>query len=343
MPISVLRDLENYTVKHFPMNSCVCSVLLLLAASGCGNTGAPLPAGQEIMNVDLAARLLMPEDQTTKVVKPVVLPELPAAKEVAPGVVMSKVKLPLKNGQSTTLWIYRPDSLPEAKLPCVLIAPAGTFMVHGMSLSSGDQAEHIPYALAGFAVIAYDLNGPANNNSTNAQLKQAILEFRKSKSGLDNASAAMDYAKKKIPFIDSNKFYTAGHSSAGGVALYVAQKNQSIKGAIAYAPSLDYSAAIGSQTIQGFSTLVDGFGQYVKDISPVNHVQDLKCPTFIFYAADDQTISTSAIRNFTAKLKETNKKVTVYRFPTGGHYDSMIQQGIPKGVEWLREQESLEP
>jgi dienelactone hydrolase len=328
-------------VKHLPLNICVCSALLLLALCGCDNTGAPLPVDEEIMSSDLAARLLMPEGSTKEVKKVIVVPELPTAKEVAPGVVMSEVELTMENGQVTTLWVYRPDPLPPTKLPCVLIAPAGTFMVHGMSLSNGDQAEHIPYVQAGFAVIAYDLNGPANNNSTNAQLKQAILEFRKSGSGLNNASAAIDYAEKKIPFIDSNKFYTAGHSSAGGVALYVAQKNQNIKGAIAYAPSLDYPSLMGREFVGGLSTLIKDFGDYATGISPINHIKDLKCPTFIFYAADDQTISSSVVQDFSSKLRDTKTKVTVFRFPTGGHYDSMIQQGIPKGIEWLREQESL--
>ena len=38
---------------------------------------------------------------------------------------------------------------------------------------------------------------------------------------------------------------------------------------------------------------------------------------------------------FAADLKRTNPRVTFVEVPRGGHYDSMIREGIPKAIEWF--------
>lgn len=41
--------------------------------------------------------------------------------------------------------------------------------------------------------------------------------------------------------------------------------------------------------------------------------------------------------DFAALLQKTNSHVTLVTTPNGGHYDSMIREGIPKGIKWFQQ------
>jgi hypothetical protein len=47
-------------------------------------------------------------------------------------------------------------------------------------------------------------------------------------------------------------------------------------------------------------------------------------------------VPTEQVSRFAELLGRTNRNVTFVRVPTGNHYESMIQEGIPRGIEWLR-------
>ena len=63
-------------------------------------------------------------------------------------------------GTPRKIWVYFPKGKLPEKLPCILIDAAGSRLFHGINLTEGDSAEHYPYAAAGFAVVAYDISGP---------------------------------------------------------------------------------------------------------------------------------------------------------------------------------------
>lgn len=255
------------------------------------------------------------------------------------GVRKATVQTKLPGGQSMTLWIYQPDPLPRSKVPCVFIAPAGTMMIHGLGLANGDAPEHLPWVKAGFAVVAYELSGPADaQNSTDIQLKQAAEKFRQAKSGLLNAQVAMAYAREKVSFVDPNQFYTAGHSSAGTMALYVAEMEPQVKGAIAFMPAVDVRASLGIDGITYVQNagIVPEAGIYVSEISPITHINRLSQPTFLFIAGDDRPDITGPADSFGKKLREMGSDVTIVRVPSGGHFDPMLDPGIPMAIEWLK-------
>jgi hypothetical protein len=39
---------------------------------------------------------------------------------------------------------------------------------------------------------------------------------------------------------------------------------------------------------------------------------------------------------FAADLRKTNVQATFVRVPTGNHYDSMVKEGIPQAIQWLK-------
>lgn len=264
------------------------------------------------------------------------MPDVGQVTTVDRGVTMQQVSLP--NGSAwRRLWIYLPDPLPQSKLPCVLIAPAGSPMITGMGLGSGDQPEHLPYAKAGFAVVAYELDGPFDPGvDDNRHLITAIQDFRKAEAGVADARAAIDYIVANRPEIDGSHLYSAGHSSAATVSLLVAMREPRIKACIAYAPGCDVESRIGETGVSELAQHVDGFRAFVHDASPISHATDLKCPLFLFHAEDDSVCSIEDSARFVSLVKSRNPNVTFVRVPTGEHYDSMIQQGVPRAIEWLK-------
>ena len=128
-----------------------------------------------------------------------------------PGLPM-RVRLYLPTGQH-----------PPHSLPCVFIAPAGTRLLHGSALGEADSPEHLPYARAGFAVLAYELSGDLPNDSGGAltfnQLKSPVQQFMAADGGLANARAAVDFVLAKVPEVNPAQLYAAGHSSAATMAL----------------------------------------------------------------------------------------------------------------------------
>jgi hypothetical protein len=56
----------------------------------------------------------------------------------------------------------------------------------------------------------------------------------------------------------------------------------------------------------------------------------------LFTAADDTNVPSSSIVAFATELQKTNMKVHLVTVKSGGHYDSMIHQGIPAAIDWLK-------
>ena len=145
---------------------------------------------------------------TVTAVTPSMFPGRPAFRTLEPGVQFAEVQTGMGMTSGMKLWIYLPgDSTTRhnaASLPCVFIAPAGSNMLTGMDLEKGDRAEHIPYVKAGFAVVAFALDGWLTNrdNATDAQYSTAMRLFMASDGGVANGKKAIDYATAKIREID---------------------------------------------------------------------------------------------------------------------------------------------
>ncbi len=56
----------------------------------------------------------------------------------------------------------------------------------------------------------------------------------------------------------------------------------------------------------------------------------------IFHAADDSNAPIAESRAFVKRMQAKQKDVTLVEVATGDHYDSMIDEGIPKGIEFIK-------
>jgi dipeptidyl aminopeptidase/acylaminoacyl peptidase len=303
------------------------SLALALVPLGCGGSG---PAGSDGSAAPLARGTTITP-----------FPDFGAGRQYEPGVLVDEVVLTtggrLEEGK---VWVYLPEKRSAKPIPAVLIAPAGSPLIFGMKLGDGDRAEHLPYVHSGFAVVAYSLNGHLDDaqKSSDAAAIAAARAFRDSEAGLADARRALDFVVAKVPAIDPERLYSAGHSSAATLSLLFAENEPRLKGCIAFAPCSDVEKRLDPRLVQGFGRSIPGFADFIRNSSPRNHASRLACPLFLFHADDDSNVPVAESVAFAESVKETNPKVTFVRAKKGNHYDSMIREGIPRAIRWLRDQ-----
>lgn len=282
------------------------------------------------------------------VVPPPAFPERGPSRYARPGVVMHEINLgptdgyPATPGHGGRLWLYLPEGFhAQQSLTCVLIAPAGSNLLTGKSLSADDQGEHIPYAQAGFAVMAYELDGPVDEDPSNARLFRGYAAFRGARGGLVNARNAMEYILAKVPEVHPQRIFAVGHSSAGTLALLYTAHDPRIHGCVAFAASSDTRAGFRELlNVPNIESRMVGLENFIKSTSPSTHEALIHCPVLLFHAHDDMTVPIAQSVDFHQRLQAHNRAVSLETVPTGNHYDSMIQKGIPLAIQWMRARET---
>ena len=246
-------------------------------------------------------------------------------------------------GHGGKLWVYLPkgDHSPKS-LPCVLIAPAGATVVTGMKLFKDDMPEHIPYVKAGFAVVAFEVDGQIEKTYPTDQaylraMRKGMPAFQAAQAGMVNARNALKYAKEKIPAVNPEQIFVAGHSSAADVALLYAAHEPSLAGCIAYMPTYD-ERLFRQRFLEDLYRMRRDMKDFIARSEPRSHIQRIQCPIFLFHADDDEIVPAYISRRAAKELAEAKKQVEFKTVPSGGHYDAMINEGIPAGIQWLKQQ-----
>lgn len=231
--------------------------------------------------------------------------------------------------------LHLPDGQHQLQsLPCILIAPAGSTLLTGAELDDPDHtAETAPYVNAGYAVVEYSIDGwdPRGQPSTGA-----YLVFKDAQAGVVNGRNALEFVLSSVPEVNPNRIYAAGHSSAAVLALLLAEHEPRIRGCVAYAPATDVEQRLRPNLSQmSAERQFPGVYQFIQRSSPKTHAAHLNCPVFLFHAQDDTNEPISTTRAFHAQLQSLGKQSTLVEVPTGDHYNSMIQEGIPAALRWL--------
>ena len=224
------------------------------------------------------------------------------------------------------LWIYTPKGGGKRR-PLVVIAGAGAHMFDGMSLGEGDVPEHLPYVEAGYVVVAYDVSGPLDPEGSEVEAARA---FMAADAGVADGKRAIDFALRTLD-VDPGKIAVAGHSSAATLALTLAQNDPRVKACLAYAPIIDVPARL-EEALPMLEPKVPGLTKRLTRFSPLGGPKGSKSPTLIFLAQDDDIVPRSPIAAFAS----SRPNVKFVEVPSGGHYDSMIAEGIPAGLAFLK-------
>lgn len=260
----------------------------------------------------------------------------------ASGVQLAKTRLTGSGpARQTQMNVYLPSGQHSpGSLGCVLVAPAGTNLLVGNSLD-GDayHDETLPYADAGFVAIQYSLDGsvPDMENATDAAMGAAYQQFRAAGAGTLNTKLVIEFVKRRFPEVDPARIYTAGHSSAGAVALLSAGLLPEVAACIAYAPCADTEAFHADiRALWGIDRFLPGLAEFDRLYSPVRNVQKLKCPMFVFQALDDSVVESDDTERFVHLTRIHNSQIEYVEADFGDHYDSMIREGIPQAITWLK-------
>jgi dienelactone hydrolase len=266
-----------------------------------------------------------------------VVPALDQGPELEPGIHMREHVVLGVSGE-LRVWLYAPSRTAGTPRGCIVIAPAGSNLITGMKLGEGDRAEHLPWVRAGYVVSAFDIDGTFTDDSTETEVVASIKAFRDAEAGLANARAALDLALAVHPEIDPSDIYAVGHSSAGTLALLFAAREPRVRGVAAFAPIPDLVSWIPIEYRQALEEMMPGYGAFLEASSPATHAAALtKKPLFLFHAVDDDTVKPEELERFFESLPSRHAASTRVVVETGGHYDAMIDSGIPHAVAWLTE------
>ena len=257
--------------------------------------------------------------------------------EIEPGIWRREVQLPV-GGDARRVWIYRPRAALAAhtkkRFSCVFIAPAGTDVTGGIGLRDDERATHTPYVRAGMMVVAYEISGQSGDKAV------AARDFENARFGLDNAQAAVDWALAHVPHIDASRLFAVGHSSAGALAIQVAQHDARIRACAAFAPACNFAWPDPGGSVLDIAAREDdqvpGFSNALRAIMPQNNLASLHCPLFLFSCDDDTVVNPLEVQGFARAEKAAGKDVTLLRQPRGGHIQGMKQTGIPAAIRWLK-------
>lgn len=247
-------------------------------------------------------------------------------------------------GTQMKMRVYLPAGDHErGSIGCVLVGPAGTNLLVGNDMDADDyHDETLPYAQAGMAVIFYSLDGGVADLETasDAEFLNGYRQFKAACAGVVNGRNALEFALARLPQVDPEKIYCAGHSSAGTLSLLLAQHEPRIRRCIAYAPATDVELRLGDLLRHPSSRIFDGLGDFLHRSSPKTHTAKFQCPVFLFHARDDGNEPFTTTQSFHQRLQAAGKNATFVTAPRGGHYQSMIDPGIPQAINWLTKAES---
>ncbi len=226
-------------------------------------------------------------------------------------------------------------------LPCVIVASAGTNLLVGNAAPTPEyDKETRPYVDAGFAVLGISLDGEISDlqTSSDAEFSRGYQQFRAAAAGLVNVRNGIEFLTRKVPQVDPQKIFIAGHSSAGTLALLAATNEPRLRGCAAYCPCSDVERLLRPMFSQrNVDRTLPDLRNFAKQSSPLVQVSRTICPVFLFHAADDSNTPVAESRRFRQLLQSNNKQVNYFEVLTGDHYDSMIQQGIPRAIPWMRQ------
>jgi dipeptidyl aminopeptidase/acylaminoacyl peptidase len=82
--------------------------------------------------------------------------------------------------------------------------------------------------------------------------------------------------------------------------------------------------------------VLPGIDEYTDMISPNRNVAKVNCPIFLFHARDDSNEPFQYTSSYARQLERAGKAVEFHAAMRGDHYQSMIDEGIPLGIQWLQ-------
>jgi dipeptidyl aminopeptidase/acylaminoacyl peptidase len=245
--------------------------------------------------------------------------------------------IPSKPGVGGEMYVLLPpgDHKP-ASIPCLLVAPAGTNLLTGQNTGPFFES-HVPYLEAGFAIMDYELDGAPKYETNDGDATRAFID---SQAGLVNSRNVIDFVLQKMPMVNPNQIFAAGHSSGGTHVLLLGEHETRLAGVVAYAACCDVPKRIPPIMARLLASNEKRLGDFLVQSSPHTHASRMNCPVLLCHAEDDSNVPVSDSREMHALLVAAGKKSELFVTQTGDHYEEMLDQCVPKGIQWMKQRMS---
>ena len=262
-------------------------------------------------------------------------------------ILYQRVVIPRSVNSRLNLNIFVPKgSHADKSLPVVFEAPAGTPLLHGASIEiPKPDTEYLPFTDAGMITVSFEIDGPMVGDLSPEdgemfwqKLNEAFQKFLAADAGVENGKMAIDFVLDKLPMADPKRLITWGHSSAATLSLLLASKDPRISRCIAMAPCTDLKPRLGELLKEpGIVRRLPNLKDYLVAGSPLTHIASLKCPVFIAHAKNDDNEPFTQTKTYVNAFQKAGGKITFLEFEREGHYQPLLDAGIPKAIEWLKQ------
>lgn len=265
------------------------------------------------------------------------LEELPGAKLYHIKWGPEQQMIPSRPGIGGEMYVLLPpgDHAPGS-IPCLLVAPAGTNMLTGANTGPFFDS-HIPYLQAGFAIMDYEFDGSPDYESEPGEATRAFIDAH---AGLVNSRNVIDFVQQKMPMVNTKQIFAVGHSSGGAHALLLGEHETRLAGVVAYAAVCNVPKRVPAFLARLSGSDDPRLGDFLTQSSPHTHAARMNCPVLLCHAEDDSNVPVSDSREMHTLLQSAGKKSELYIVPTGDHYEDMLNQCVPKGIQWLKQRVS---
>src|SRR5262245_22029643 len=200
--------------------------------------------------------------------------------------------------------------------------PAVLFLHGGFGLGQEDWDMAKPYESAHFVVMMPAVRGENNQSGYYTMFYDEV----------DDVVAAGEYLAK-LPGVDPDKVYIAGHSAGGTLTLLGALTSKRFRAATSFSGSPDQKAFLWGQTELAPFNYNDI--PEIRMRSPVAWATSFKCPVRLYYGTDEEW-SFGSYSKETAKRAKT-KGLDVEAESVPGNHFTHVQTAIRRSVVFFQQ------
>jgi dipeptidyl aminopeptidase/acylaminoacyl peptidase len=248
-----------------------------------------------------------------------------------------QMTIPSKPGVGGEMYVLLPPGDHDlGSIPCILVAPAGTNLLTGANTGPFFES-HVPYLKAGFAIMDYELDGSPDYETQEGDATRAFID---SQAGLVNSRNVIDFVLQKMPMVNSKQIFAVGHSSGGTHVLLLGEHDTRLAGVVAYAAVSNVPRRLPPFVAKMLGNDDRRLGDFLVQSSPHTHASRMNCPVLLCHAEDDSNVPVSDSREMHGLLVKASKEAELLITRDGDHYTEMLEQCVPKGIQWMKQRMS---
>jgi len=219
------------------------------------------------------------------------------------------------DGLSLTAWVSRPPS--GARHPAVIVLDGGP------AVGAADWQRSQPFRDAGFVVMLPILRGENGRPGDYSMFYDEV----------DDVLAAAE-ALARLPDVDADRIYLAGHSAGGTQALLAALASHRFRAVASFSRSPDFAALVSLPGADDVVPYAPGDPDEIRLRSPQAFATSFPCPVRLFWGTEEPGVADDN-RGTLQRSSAVGLDVVGIEVP-GGHV-TMMAAAIPLAIEFFRE------